>query len=264
MIEDHFFLKNNVVDIDAAVVGVSKTRWVNISEQEANLSQAQEMMSRHRFDVLPIVANDGSIKEYFHTKTWNDYSSIEQKKIDYNDVISFRTPLRSLIRDFAKEKRLFYFLANEERIVGLVSVANLNCRQVRTFIFSLISELEVRLSQFISSVMSETEILSSGIGENSKKRYNSDKEEGLDPELMEYLYLSDLINIIGKRNLFNVLDYPSKTKLQDSLGRINCLRNQAAHPTRSLITNADSIGKLWDKIEIIERCLFRLRQVKRK
>jgi len=261
MIEDQFFLKNNVIDIDAAVVGVSKVRWVSISEEEANIQKAQEMMAQHRFDVLPIVASDSSAKEYFHTKKWNDYSSIEQKEIDYNDVISFRTPLRELIRDFSKEGRLFYFLASEERIVGLVSVVNLNCRQVRTFIFSLISELEVKLSQFIASEMDEMEILGLGIGEESQRRYDSDKERGLDPNLMEYLYLSDLINLISGRDLFNVLAYESKTSFQNSLGRINKLRNQAAHPTRSLITSNDSVSKLWDKIEIIERCLFRLRQV---
>jgi len=263
MLEDHFFLKNNVVNVDAAVVGVSKTSWKHIPEQGANDEQAQKSMAQHRFDVLPIVATDGAVKEYFHAKNWNDYSSIERKEIDYDDVMSFRTPLHALIRGFAKEERLFYFLANEDRIVGLVSVANLNCRQVRTFIFSLISDLEIRLSKFIDSEMDETEILNFGVGTETETSYNSDKEKGLDPNLMEYLYLSDLINLIAKKRLFNMLGYESKKKFEHSLGRINKLRNQAAHPTRSLITSADSVGKLWDKIEIIERCLFRLRQTGR-
>lgn len=262
MIEDHFFLKNNVVDVDAAVVGVSKTRWVAVSEQEASSEKAQAIMTQCRFDVLPITASNEIVREYFHTRNWSDYNSIERKEIDYSDVVSFRIPLHSLIKSFAKEQRLFYFLENEGRIVGLVSVVNLNCRQVRTFIFSLVSELEIRLSQFINSVMNEAEILDSGVGKDIKERYDSDKEKGLEPDLMEYLYLSDLINLIAKKHQYKVLAYESRTKFEDALGPINALRNEAAHPTRSLITSAESVSKLWDKIEIVERCLFRLRQTR--
>jgi CBS domain-containing protein len=262
MIEDHFFLKNNVVDVDAAVVGVSKTRWVTVSKQEASSERAQAIMVQHRFDVLPITESNGIVREYFHTKNWSDYNSIEQKEIDYSDVMSFRTPLHSLIKSFAKEKRLFYFLENEGKIVGLISVANLNCRQVRIFIFSLVSELEIRLSQFIDSAMKEADILDSGVKKDIKERYASDQEKGLEPNLMEYLYLSDLINLVAKKHLYKELAYESRTKFEDSLGSISDLRNQAAHPTRTLIASAESVSKLWDNIETVERCLFRLRQPK--
>ncbi|NEQ32664.1 MAG: hypothetical protein F6K04_16945, partial [Leptolyngbya sp. SIO4C5] len=76
MIEDHFFLKNNVVDVDAAVVGVSKTQWVAVPEQEASSEKAQAIMAQRRFDVLPIISNNGIVKKYFHTRKWSDYNSI--------------------------------------------------------------------------------------------------------------------------------------------------------------------------------------------
>jgi CBS domain-containing protein len=162
MFEDNFFFRDNVVDIDAAVVGVSKTKW-DFTDQEVGVEQAREIMAQRQFDVLPIVTDTGTVREYFHTRTWNDYDSVERREIDYSDVISFRTPLHALIKEFAKEKKLFYFLANEGRVIGLVSIANLNCRQVRTFIFNLISELEIRLSQFLSSEVSDVEMLKLGI-----------------------------------------------------------------------------------------------------
>lgn len=261
MIEDYFFLKNNVVDIDAAVVGVSKKRWKTITEEKANVEEAQKLMSQNRFDVLPITTSDEIVKEYFHTKTWNDYQSIERNQIDYDDVIGLRTPLHLLIKNFAKEEKLFYFLANETRIVGLVSAVNLNCRQVRIFIFSLISELEIRLSKFVNSKIDEAEILQE-VKQETKERYLADRKKGLEPDLIEYFYLSELINLIAKnKHLYTVLGYESRNKFEKPFGKINKLRNQAAHPSRLLITSPHSIKNLWEKIEIVERCLFHLRQV---
>ncbi len=67
--------------------------------------------------------------------------------------------------------------------------------------------------------------------------------------------------IIAKKHLYGVLGYPSRKTFEKSLGPINNLRNEAAHPTRSLITDANAVDKLWNKVETIERNLFRLRQV---
>ncbi len=113
----------------------------------------------------------------------------------------------------------------------------------------------------IRSRMSEQEILDIGIKEEVSQLYFSDQERGLEPDLMEYLYLSDLINIIAKKHLYGVLGYPSRKTFEKSLGPINNLRNEAVHPTRSLITDANGVDKLWNKVETIERNLFRLRQV---
>ena len=223
--------------------------------------RAQEVMQENHFDVLPIMGNDDIVREYFKTEIWNNYDSIIREEIEYGDVIPFQTPLRTVIKSFAIEERLFYFLTNESRVTGLISVVNLNCRQVRIFVFGLISELEIRLSELIRSKMREEEILELGIKEEVKDRYFSDKERGLEPDLMEYLYLSDLINIIAKKHMYKVLGYPSRNAFEKALGPINDLRNEAAHPTRSLVSSADSANKLWNKIETVESNLFRLRQV---
>lgn len=260
MIEDFFFLRKNVVDVDAAVIGISKTRWVALTYSEACIDRAQNVMRRNQFDLLPIVTNDEIVSGYYQTKTWNNYESIQRKEIDYEDVIPVQTPLQIVIKSFAKEKRLFYFLTHENRVTGLISFIHLNKRQVRIYIYALITELETRLSCLIRLRMKEEEILKIVKNKEVKERYLTDKERGIESELMEYLYLSDLINILAKNNLYKVLGYPSRKKFESSLGPINSLRNEVAHPTRTLIASVESIEKLWNKIEGIERILFRLRQ----
>ena len=222
-------------------------------------------MSDHRFDILPILATDG-VREYFHTKVWDDYSTVNRERITHRDVISFATPLRDVIQGFALKSRHFYFLGNERRIVGLISVANLNCRQVRVYLFSLLSELELELGKLISDRCEDSELLDLTFGtdpkpkyEGVKQRYNSDKAKGIDVPFVEYLYLSDMIKVIRKKKLYDQLGYQSAGKFEDAFGSLVELRDAVAHPTRSLIVDSASCNKLWERIDRIEEALFHLR-----
>ena len=63
------------------MVGISDQRWEHVTEAEAsNEAGAQSRMRDKRFDVLPIVAADGT-QEYFVTAVWNDYATILRKSI---------------------------------------------------------------------------------------------------------------------------------------------------------------------------------------
>jgi hypothetical protein len=90
-------------------------------------------------------------------------------------VIPFHTHIRD-VKGLALESRSFYFLHNERRIVGLISVVNLNCRQVKVYLFSLLSELEVRLGNFIAAHVSEDELLNMTFGAKEKEKYEEVKK----------------------------------------------------------------------------------------
>jgi hypothetical protein len=168
-------------------------------------------------------------------------------------------------KGFVLESRNFYFLQSERRIVGLISVVNLNCRQVKVYLFSLLSELEVGLGKFITEHVSKDKLLEITFAENTKekhedvlKRYEKDKSLGVDAPLVEYLYLSDLINIIGKEKLYERLGYSSRRCFDRRLGSLNDLRNAVAHPARSIITEEHPVEKLWERIDRVEEALFLL------
>jgi hypothetical protein len=262
MTEDIHFLRETVVDIDAAVVGVSSVRWIAIQQTEATTERAAEIMKANRFDTLPIQSEKG-VKEYFQTDTWNDYSSIAKRAVTHRDVIPYKTPIRNVIQGFASEARNFYFLSNERRIVGLISIANLNCRQVKVYLFSLLSELEIQLGNLVSSHCREDELLAMTFGESDnpkfaevKDRYRTDKTKGVDVPFVEYLFLSDLINVIARKKLYSALGCQSRRQFDQDFGPLVKLRDAVAHPTRSIITDIDSCKKLWERIDRIEGVLF--------
>lgn len=91
--DDAHFLREGVVDINAAVVGVSKARWTFLEESDATSGRAEAIMRKQRFDVLPI-ANGVEVKKYFRTHTRNDYSNISQETITGCDPISHTHPGR--------------------------------------------------------------------------------------------------------------------------------------------------------------------------
>jgi len=260
------FLREGVVEIDAAVVGISSARWTSVPTEDASVDHAAHIMREHRFDILPIT-DAGGVREYFHTRGWDDYSSVVRGKICHRDVIPFVTPLRDVIQGFAINSRSFYFLGDERRIVGLISVANLNCRQVKVYLFSLLIDLEIEMGALISRHCLESELLELTFDapdqkkkhEAVKERYELDKAKGVDLPFVEYLYLSDMMKIIRKKKLSHHLGYPSVSKFQDALGSVDDLRNIVAHPTRSLITDSKSCSKLWGQIDRIEEVLFQLR-----
>ncbi len=265
MAEDTHFLRESVVDINAAVVGISSTRWTSIPLAAATPDQAVQMMSANRFDTLPIESPTG-VREYFQTQTWNDYSSILRRSVTHRDVIPFTMPLRHVIQGFALESRNFYFLCSERRIIGLITIANLNCRQVKVYLFSLLSDLEIQLANLVCRHCREPELLEMTFGTNEnpkyadvKKRYQSDKANGVDVPFVEYLYLSDLLKVIRKKGLFGQLGYQSGREFDDAFGPMLTLRDAVAHPTRSLITDPKSATKLWERIDQVEGVLFHLR-----
>jgi len=262
--DDRHFNRENIVEINAAVAGISRAHWVSLDERASTTEQALETMRQYRFDVLPITSGS-AVTGYFQTNGWNDFTSVSRKRITYKDVIPFQTHIRDLIKSFALDSRLFFFLNDENRIVGLVSVANLNCRQVRVYLFNLLSELEIRLGQFLLAHLSEAELLEmTFLGDNAdkyesvKKRYKTDRDNGVESPFVDYLYLSDLINIVLKRELHSKLGYEKK-EFQSNLGSLNDLRDTVAHPNRSLITSVNTVEQLWRRIDRAEDALFRLR-----
>ena len=163
---DHHFLEDPFRDlkVNAAMVGISDRRWEYVPEAEASDEVGiRSRMRAKRFDVLPIVSSDET-REYFVTVSWNDYSTIVRKPIRTEDLIPYDTDLREVIRRFALDKRHFYFLSGPKPVVGLISIVNLNCRQVKVFLFNLIAELEIILAALITRVLSDAALLAMAEG----------------------------------------------------------------------------------------------------
>ncbi len=266
MIEDLFFLDEGQVKITAASVGISKQRWVHVKESEINSEKHIDLMTANRFDHLPIVSENGLVFELFKTKQPNDYSEINRMKIQVDDILPLDTHIKDVIEKFS-EDRTFFFLTYQKKISGLITIGNLNCKQVQVYIFSIICELERELGDFLNSELS-TEDIKDWLKKREKAdepnckfrniltEFNKLSSVDLENQIADHFFLVDFFNIIEEKELYSILEY-SKGKWKE-LSSINELRKRIAHPTRSLLDYENPIDKLKKRLKKVEELLFRL------
>jgi len=267
MIEEILYLDEEYIKITAASVGISGMRWTSIKSSEISEDNYRILMKDNRFDILPIVAEDKTTNEFFKTDKPNNYDNISKETISYNDILPLDTLIRDVIKAFAVDNRTFYFLTYHSRITGLITLGNLNCRQVQVYIFGLICELERKLSEFIDDNLSKEHLenfMAEKATTNIKIKKIWDHYQGLvkvdlENKLIEHLFLIDFFCIIEDFGIFTKLGY---TKNQwKELRSINELRNLVAHPTRSLLDKVNDINRLWKRMGKIEDLTFRLSQI---
>ncbi len=254
-VRDPRFTTGDLVRLTAAVAGISQYSWESLTVDEATEDCAKARMAERRYDVLPI-ETDGSATAYFKTLEWNDYSSIARANISEADLIPFDTDIREVVRGLAEKSRLFYFLSDDHGVVGLISVVNLNRRPVKVWLFSLLSEVEMRLGEYLSGqCKDDKEIYDLTLAcskarkhDAVKKRYKADQENGLDLPLVEYLYFADLIDAVCAKGLYAQLGY-TQSGFEESLRPLVDLRNRVAHPSQSLIREPEEIGSLWGRVK---------------
>jgi len=270
VVYDVLFYRESVVDIDAAIIGVSRSEWKSVSAS-VSLDKARDKMRRHGIDVLPFTDEDhgdSRLSGYWQTTKWGDPESpLLRKDVKYDDVIALGTHVKDLISRFVPDDRRFFFLSNQRGIVGIVTIADLNKRSVKVYIYSLLSDLEMRLADFILDCVTEKVLLDtkySSRGDSKEKtpqeRYADDRLQGLDVRFVEYLYMRHLIKVVKDNNLHGKLGYSSKTVFDNELGSLVELRNAVAHPARSLITKEESVARLWERLNRIEKAIFQLRR----
>lgn len=269
MFEDYYFLDEGHVKITAATVGISRKRWIHANEEDVNTGSYKEVMQSNRFDHLPIVINEDNISEYFKTTIPNDFSKIEKYEIKYDDVIPLDTDIRTIIYNFAMTKRSFYFLGYNNSISGLITLGNLNCKQVQIYIFSLICELERGLSDFLNKQLSQIQIKEWLIKmeevNGSKHKTILDSYEkltriDLENTLTEHFYLIDFFDIIRDFNLFEKLNFTLEQ--WNDQRQLNKLRVKIAHPTKSLLDKENNVQKLKKNLDKIQDVSFRLNKYK--
>lgn len=267
MIEEVLYLDGRYSKIVAASIGIGFKQMLKIESSRIGIDDHQNMMRTNRFDVLPIVSDDGSIDEFFKTEIANDYEIISRHTtISDIEKMPYDTSIREVIKEFIIKDRSFFFLTYHERISGLISISNLNCRQVQVYIFELICELERSMAYFIEKKVSGNE-LETYIEVESKTekkikdawtKYQKLVKEDFENKLIEHLYFIDFFYIIDNFELYKILGYSSDewTELKD----LNEIRIQIAHSTRNLIDKRNDIKLLWDRIRKIEELIFGLRK----
>ena len=198
----------------------------------------------NKFDIMPIMENNEVVKYW-------DKKSNKTIEIKSEHIISSNLDLISLINCF--QEKPFYFVKHGTKIMGLVSIPDLNKSPMRVLLYLLISEIELSLKEVLSKRIEDP---LSYLSEERKEKINGDKEKdtksNLDLDIYEYLYLCDYFKVLDKEEKLIEKVGLSKNKFNDQFGFINTFRNDIAHPTRDLMAKSNPnefIKKLKDRIE---------------
>ena len=269
MNEYYYFKQTGTPEIHAAIVGISKEDWVCALAQE-KLPDVYQKMAANGFDILPKVNRNGNVHSYYCTKSWGRYAEdgIELKNIQPEDSLYYTTNIKDVIRLMYEQGRNYFFLANYTDVIGLITISNLNCKQVALYYYNLVCSLEKALGMFVRGCLDRDQILHSleklGREKNKRsaldtvKRFNADFSKGLDGSIIEYLYLSDLFLLISHHQMYKRLGYKTQDLFLRDTDKLNTLRNSIAHPNKSLVKSRETLNDLWKafiKIEELEDML---------
>jgi hypothetical protein len=247
-------------DLTAAQIGISKWDWDCIGSSDE--AKARDIMIEKRYDVLPIVEPDGQTYRFFCTREWNNYSSLNELRIDDHTAIYYRTSLLDLVKKFKEEGRHYYFLKDHNNIVGLVSLVNLNDPTVYNYLYQILADIERKFSLILkTSSVSEELILDYFLNSSDEhlkdiaKNYRDQKGKGLEISLYDHMYLQSIG--IAFKYFNNKLDVrfrklTSFTKKMSSIGSYNHIRNNIMHPVKSLITSKASLSQLNELLDDFE------------
>lgn len=268
MLTDHLFQQPNRPDVFAATIGLSRSHWTSVPST-CKKHEAQEIMKQYRFDVMPIIEKDGNVNRYFRSENWGDREHIVRHKITEEDTLYYLTHIRDVLQVMGEHRKTYFFLENETSILGLLTITHLNARPVYLFLYHTLLYLETEMSDWLNKVLGDEVVLHilqdlpGGDSEHGGlKQYREDRSLGIDNDIMEYLFLGDMFEIIRRKELYTRLSYKSLDQFEKHLRKLRQMRNTVAHPNRSLVKNIESISELWLSLQKLEELLERLAAAK--
>ena len=273
MEELRYFRQKSDPQIHAALIGINKMDWVHATHQHT-IHEIAAIMFEYGFDVLPQKNKEGGYLQYYTTIKWGEYSkeNLRWDKIDMSHSIYYLTNLRDVFKQFHSKGQNYFFLSNHSEAIGLVTIGNLNCKHVYLYFYNLINQLEDKLARLLISEISRDEILEllktyansvniKSISNNTLQRFNNDCITGVDADILEYMYLSEIFQIYRDKKLFKKLGYSNENKFCLNNSKIKEIRNIVSHPNKSLIKDLTSVDTVWTALLKIEDLISRIDEV---
>jgi len=229
----------------------SMTSWEVGSNQDIYLNPDGTLI----YDVIPVTKNDEIIG--FMTKD----KPFEIQSIEKGWFVTRDTPISDLVNLFTETKRPAFFVFYRHEIVGILTPADLNKLPARTYIYSLIGDVELMLSELIRSEasISQNDILKNignGRASEIQKSLSKLQTQNVDIEVIQLLYLSDLLTIVQKIPILRErLGFSSRKKAEKGLSGINELRIRTMHLVKPVLS------KMPDDLNSLQRRLSRIQSI---
>jgi hypothetical protein len=229
----------------------SLTYWDPESSNESCFQEDGNL----KYDVIP-VKKDGQISGFITNDRPDEIKQLERKRLITHD-----SPISELVSLFLETLLPALFVISRQEIVGLVTPADLNKLPTRIYIYSLIGEVELQLSNLIRQERRITpeEILSLISKDRSydvRSLMETLDDQNVDIDIYQLLYLSDMLSIIQKTKVLREgLGFSSRKEAEHGLSGINDLRSQTMHLVKPLLS------KMPKDLHTLDTRLARIRHV---
>lgn len=139
----------------------------------------------------------------------------------------------------------------------IITVADLNKRPAREMLYRLLHELEASLSDKIQSEYPDSEDILKYVRAPAIGRWKKDQIRGLQLHVAEHLNIIDIMQVVqaSSSSFVDECGFSSKSDVQDSLGRIDDVRNRVMHSTRSLVYERDDVEDVLSVMKTSQRIL---------
>lgn len=133
-------------------------------------------------------------------------------------------------------------------VFGLVTIADLNRREVRKAAYELLLDLETVLADLIRRRFGDPGEWIGGLSEESQVRVlgNAEllKRRGIETDFLEAVMLPDLLKIVEKSDALRSITGVAKKQLHSASYKIGQMRNRVMHPVRPLVTGQDDVVEM--------------------
>jgi hypothetical protein len=219
---DGFFRAGQISTSIASAVAVDVTEPAELAR--ARLDQA-------RFDQAPVM-HEGRPVGWVATAALKPGSRVKSVMTSLEDctLVSAGTSIAAILQILLEES--FIFTVSEEGVSGFIVYSDIDRHAVRSYLYLLVSGVEMLLAEIVKSVIPEDEIKAK-IRANMRSAYRQACAENNETSAAEYLYVGELVD------LFNQTAYAADSDLWDVsseqlLIKIKDFRNSVMHPVRSI------------------------------
>jgi hypothetical protein len=177
------------------------------------------------------------------------------------------TSISDLIKILASSP--FQLVAHGSEIIGVVSESDLNRHPVYAYFYFLLSGMEQNLFEVIRRIYPKEEhwsgFLDKGACKTAKERRQNAVKEGLELDLIHYLFLPQYVGIISNsEGILRELGFSHLKEWSDFGKRLRKFRNDVMHPVKPLVgghRNPRTLAEIEEQIRNLTMAIDRLLEV---
>lgn len=222
----------------------------------------REQLEKKDFDIVGVIDDKKNVIGYAKKDDLKNRRIIDfVRNFDMNLIITDSSPISRLPSLLASKG--FVFVMQVDKIIGIVTTADINKPVFRIYLFGIISLFEMHLNYWINSFYSDSEwreILTEQRFKEAMRIYDLRKGYNQDLSVLECLQFCDKREVLKNTREFILYFNFLKNKFDKFLIIVEKIRNELVHNQNSLISNV-KWNIFIETISLIEKFLFESEQI---